>query len=78
MQVAVRCSEPQGLCIMHFVSLVQHGMSFGVGDLSGDDGVYMCSIIDLKWLSQEDEQVHVRQPSFLELNGEDKTSHIPK
>ena len=55
---------------------IEHGMSDGVRDLSGDNGVYMNGIADLKLLSQKYEEMDVRQTMLLELYGEDKAEDV--
>src|ERR1700683_3700688 len=57
---------------------IEHGMSDRVRDMSRDNGVYMSRITDLELLPQKDEEVDVRETTFLKLYGKDKALNIAK
>ena len=51
------------------------GMDLGVWNLSRDNGINLFHIMNLVWLLQEDQEMHMRKTMLLVFNGVDKASH---
>ena len=52
------------------------GMELGIWNLSRDDGINLFHIMNLVWLLQENQEMHVRKTTLLVFNGVDKASHL--
>ena len=52
------------------------GLNLGIWNLSRDNGINLFYIMNLVWLLQEDQEMHVRKTTLLVFNGVDKASHL--
>ena len=52
------------------------GMDLGVWNLGKDDGINLFYSMNLVWLFQENQEMHVRKTTLLVFNGVDKSSHL--
>ena len=52
------------------------GMELGIWNLSKDNGINLFHIMNLIWLLQEDQEMHMRKTTLLVFNGVDKASHL--